>query len=450
MVDIPGYEHLKIIHESAGSLVFRALRSRDGNPVVLKVLKEGKLYPSSLASYKHEYTIIRSLSLDCAIKAYELLPFRDTLVIVLEDFGGEALGRFMTGKRFTLDALLTIAIGVVEAIGKIHTAGITHKDINPSNILIHPDTGRIKIIDFGISTALSFQDPLQKSPNVLQGTLDYMSPEQTGRMKRAVDYRSDFYSLGATLYEMLCRRKPFDADDSLDLVYAHIARMPEPPAARDPKIPESVSNIIMKLLTKNAEDRYQSSQGIQRDLERCLNQFKVRGRVEPFELAQFDISEKFQIPPGIYGREREILDIQDEFRWLLRGERGILLVSGNPGIGKTSVVREAYSRFASEEGRRCAFRFISGKFDRFQRDIPYSAVVKAFRELVRQLLSERDDQLLRWREKLLDALGPNARVIIDVIPELELIIGPQPKVAARPARCIILPRRAWRNSSKRR
>lgn len=432
-MNIPGYEHAAAISESDKSVVYRGLRTEDAQPVILKVLKDERLSPTEFSSFKHEFTITRSLQLDCVIKAYDLLPYKDTLVIIFEDFGGESLNHLMAAGNFSLEDFLTTAIKITDAIGKIHAAGITHKDINPSNIVINPNTAQLKIIDFGISTALSFQNPLQNPPSVLIGTLAYMSPEQTGRMNRTVDYRSDFYSLGVTLYEMICRKRPFESKDSLDLVHAHIARMPRTPNEVDPEIPDPVSSIIMKLLAKNAEDRYQSPQGIRLDLEECLRQTHNLGRIEPFEIARHDISDKLQILDKIFGRENEIEILLNAFQRVARGEREILLVSGAPGIGKTSLVREAYKRATQKMELLSKVRFISGKFDRFQRNIPYSALVNAFRELVRQLLSESDAQLVRWREKLLASLGPNGQIITDVIPELELIIGqPLPLPALGP------------------
>ncbi len=430
MIHIPGYENTETIFESNNSVVYRGLRTEDAQPIILKVLKGKNVSSLGFSSFKHEFTITRSLKLDCVIEAYDLLSYNDTLVIIFEDFGGESLDHLMAAEFFSVERFLLTAIEITDAIGKIHAAGITHKDINPSNIIINPETGQLKIIDFGISTALSFQNPLQNSPSVLRGTLAYMSPEQTGRMNRTVDYRSDFYSLGVTLYEMICRKRPFESSDSVELVHAHIAKMPLAPNLVDPKIPESASHIIMKLLAKNAEDRYQSPQGIRLDLEECLRQWQASGRIAPFEIARHDFSDKLQIPDKIFGRDHEIELLMNTFQRVAGGGREILLISGAPGIGKTSLVKEAYKQASLHAGQLSKVRFISGKFDRFQHNIPYSALVNAFRELVRQLLSESDTELVHWRKRILASLGPNGRIITDVIPELELIIGQQPPLAA--------------------
>ncbi|UCF90470.1 MAG: AAA family ATPase, partial [Desulfobacterales bacterium] len=382
------------------------------------------------AQYKHEYTITRSLDLACVVEAYHIEPYQDKPLIVFEDFGGESLDKLLAANTLCLEDFLTMAAKIVEAIGKIHAAGITHKDINPSNIVINPATGQLKIIDFGNATALSYQNPLIKPPRVLEGTLAYMSPEQTGRMNRTVDYRTDFYSLGITLYEMICHKRPFESTDSLQLVHSHIARMPRAPKEVNPRIPEAVSNVIMKLIAKNAEDRYQSSQGIRSDLEQCLDQWRNSGRIELFPLARHDVSDKFQIHKKLYGREKEIRALLNAFQGAVEGKPSLLLVAGHPGVGKSSLVREVYKQATVRLGQAAQIRFIAGKFDRLQHDIPYSAVVGAFRELIRQLLSESDAQLFRWRKKLLKALGPNGRIIIDVIPEFELIVGSQLPVPA--------------------
>ncbi|CAB1059082.1 Serine/Threonine protein kinase and Signal Transduction Histidine Kinase (STHK) with GAF sensor (EC [Olavius sp. associated proteobacterium Delta 1] len=426
---LPGYKIVAKIYESTRTIVFRGCRTESNEAVILKFFNENHSSPVDVARYQHEFTIIRSLALECVIKAYAIEIYEDQPFIVFEDFGGICLNNLMTTKRLGLEEGLTTAVDMVDAIAKIHAAGITHKDINPSNIVMNPASGQLKIIDFGMATALSSQEPLMKHPNVLEGTLAYMSPEQTGRMSRAVDYRTDFYSLGVTLYEMFCRKRPFESDDNLELVHAHIAKVPQAPHKKDSTIPEAISDIIMKLLAKNAEDRYQSPLGIRLDLDECLNQWKKQGKIERFSIAQHDVADKFQIQKKLYGREKETETLMQAFRRVTEGNRELLLVTGAPGIGKSILVREVYTHASIQPGGGSKIRFISGKYDRLQRDIPYSAVVSAFQVLVRQLLSESDATLVRWRKQLLDALGPNGQIIIDVIPEFELVVGPQPTVA---------------------
>jgi hypothetical protein len=345
-------------------------------------------------------------------------------VICLEDFGGESLKMWLDEtSTFTLDELLTIAIHATEILGQIHGKNIIHKDINPTNLVFNPTTGVLKIIDFGISTQLSKQHLTLKNPDVLEGTLAYMSPEQTGRMNRALDYRTDFYSLGATFYELFTGKVPFESKDAMELVHCHIAKQPMPPHQINPELPSAISNIILKLLEKTAEKRYQSAWGIKADLEECKLQFAKTGQISHFSLAQKDISDRFQIPQKLYGREHEIDTLLTAFERVVNGKAEIMLVAGYSGIGKSVLVKDIYKSLTEKQGY-----FISGKFDQFQRNIPYSAVVNAFKELVQQLLTENEEQLSILKEKLLIALGVNGQVILDVIPEIELIIGAQPIV----------------------
>jgi predicted ATPase/GAF domain-containing protein len=420
---IPGYQIINKIYESSHSLVYRGYRNRDNLPVILKVLKGDYPSPKELSRYHQEYELVRSLDLEGVIKTYGIEKYENTLVIVFEDLNATSLDRFMEERPFTLRKGLSLAIQIVESLGQIHAAHIIHKDINPSNIVFNPKTGQLKIIDFGISTRLSRENPAIKNPNVLEGTLAYMSPEQTGRMNRAIDARTDFYSLGVTFYELLTGRLPFDTTDALELVHCHLAKQPIPPHEINKKIPPVVSDIVMKLLAKAAEERYQSAWGIKADLEESWNQFRGRGTVESFPLGCYDVSDRFQIPHKLYGRRREIETLLTAFERVCEGQSEMMLVTGYSGIGKTLLVQELYKPLTERRGY-----FISGKFDQLQRDIPYFGFIQAFQELVRQLLTESEAQLNSWREKLLTALGPNGQVILEVIPEVERIIGPQPMV----------------------
>ncbi|MCK5525135.1 MAG: AAA family ATPase [Thiomargarita sp.] len=356
----------------------------------------------------------------------------------LEDFGGESLKMWRDEQRvFTLDELLTLAIRATDILGQIHGKNIIHKDINPANLVFNPTTGVLKIIDFGISTQFSKQLMTLKNPDVLEGTLAYMSPEQTGRMNRALDYRTDFYSLGVTFYELFTGKLPFESKEAMELVHGHIAKQPTPPNQINPELPMAISNIVLKLLEKTAEARYQSAWGLKADLEKCQENLsglqdltgldfdleKCQENLSglDFELAQHDISDRFQIPQKLYGREAEIDTLLTAFERVADGKAEIMLVAGYSGIGKSVLVKEIYKSLTEKQGY-----FISGKFDQFQRNIPYSAIVNAFKELVQQLLTENETQLAQWKERILTTLGYNGQVIIDVIPEIELIIGKQP------------------------
>ena len=431
MLKFYDYQIHSQIYESGNSLVYRGYRECDRQPVILKILKPDYPTPEELTRYKREYEITRSLKLDGVIKVYNLLKYQNSLVIVLEDIGGDSLDILMKSRKFNLLEFLWLAIEIAKNLGDIHAANIIHKDINPSNIVFNLQTKQIKIIDFGISTVFSREEPTIQNPYVLEGTLAYLSPEQTGRMNRKLDYRTDFYSLGATFYKMLTERVPFETNDALELMHYHIAKSPTPPHELVPEIPEVLSKIVIKLLAKTAEDRYQSAWGLQADLEECLRQLQDSGQIIEFPLAGDDISDNFKIPQKLYGRESEIETLLAAFERVAnpdsKGEhrrREMMLVAGYSGIGKSVLVQELYKPITKRRGY-----FVSGKFDQFQRSVPYFAIVQAFQSLIRQLLSENESQLAQWRKKLLVAFGSNGQMMIDVIPELELIVGSQPAIA---------------------
>ncbi|MBD1805966.1 AAA family ATPase [Microcoleus sp. FACHB-SPT15] len=424
-----GYQIIVQIYESTNSLVYRGIREEDNKAVILKFLKEDYPTPEEILRCKQEYEITHRLSIEGVVRAYGLEKYQNTLVIIFEDFGGESLKILMNNSAFALKEFLFLGIKLTEILGEVHSRHIIHKDINPSNIVFNPYTKQLKIIDFGISTVLSRENPTIKNPNILEGTLAYISPEQTGRMNRLLDYRTDFYSLGVTFYELLTCQLPFDSTDAMELVHCHIAQQPVPPHELNPDIPKAVSEIVMKLLAKTAEERYQSAWGIKADLEECLFQLENKSKISKFPLGLYDISDKFQIPQKLYGREAEVETLLAAFE-RVNGQKQpttnkseMMLVSGYSGIGKSALVQEIYKPIT-----KCRGYFISGKFDQFQRNIPYSAIVSAFSNLVRQLLTEPEASLAQWREKLLAAFGANGQVIIDVIPEVELIVGKQPEV----------------------
>ncbi|MDX2243590.1 MAG: AAA family ATPase [Leptolyngbyaceae cyanobacterium bins.302] len=448
MIALPGVTIQSRIYESSNSLVYRGIREEDGLAhccadtarVVVKLLKQD--YPSSqeLTRYRQEYQITRSLNLEGVVKAYSQQDYQRTLVILLEDFGGESIEWWMRNRPdlypMPLSSFLQFAIDLTDTLGRVHSANIIHKDINPGNIVLNLDTGVVKIIDFGIATQFNRTHPTFKSPHVLEGTLAYLSPEQTGRMNRLLDYRTDFYSLGVTFYQLLTGQLPFPTTDSLELVHCHIAKQPVPPHELNTTIPKPVSEIILKLMAKNAEDRYQSAWGIKADLECCAEQFITTGQINPIELGLQDVSDQFHIPQKLYGREVEIGTLLTAFDRVAARENSrfnveMMLVSGYAGIGKSVLVQELYKPITAKRGY-----FISGKFDQFQRNIPYSAIAHALQKLVQQLLGEPDEQVQQWRSRLLTALGNNGQLIVDVIPEIELIIGkqsPVPEVGATEA-----------------
>ncbi|MEG4519741.1 MULTISPECIES: AAA family ATPase [unclassified Microcoleus] len=420
MLSIPGVAVQTLLYESVNSLVYRAIREADNQPIILKLLKESYPTPQELVRYRTEYRITRELKEPGVVQVYDLQKYQNSLVMFVEDFGGESLTIWMQQRSFTLEEFLLLAIATTETLGQIHRANIIHKDINPSNIVYNPETEQLKIIDFGISTQLSRETPILKNPGVLEGTLAYISPEQTGRMNRTLDYRTDFYSLGVTFYELLTGKLPFETADALELVHCHIARQPVTPHEIKLEIPLIVSQIVSKLMAKNAENRYQTALGLKHDLESCLVQLQATGNIEQFALGTRDVADHFLIPEKLYGRENEVFNILAAFERVSTGNAEMMLVAGFSGIGKTAVVNEVHKPIARQRGY-----FIKGKYDQFQRNIPFSAFVQAFRELMGQLLSESDAQLPTWKTLILTAVGESGQVLIDVIPELERIIGSQ-------------------------
>ncbi len=340
----------------------------------------------------------------------------------MEDCGGISLQDYVQEHPLTLVEILNIAIQLAEILHELHQARVIHKDIKPANILIHPQSKQIWLIDFSIASLLPKETQEIQNPNVLEGTLAYIAPEQTGRMNRGIDYRADFYSLGVTLYELLTGQLPFKSDDVMEMVHCHIAKIPTQLGNRE-EIPEVVSNIVLKLMAKNAEDRYQSALGLKHDLEQCLIQWKETANITTFKRGERDLSDRFLIPEKLYGREQEVQVLLDAFERVADRNSELMLVAGYSGVGKTAVINEVHKPITRQQGY-----FIQGKFDQFNRNIPFSAFVQAFRSLMSQLLSESDASLENWKRKILEALGENGQVIIDVIPELESLIGQQPSV----------------------
>lgn len=428
MFHLPGFCLKTQLYESASSLVFRASRTTNQQAVILKVLKKDYPTPQELKQYRREYDITQAFASAGIVQVYELRPYQNTLVIVLEDFGGTALADWLTEYSFSIAEILQLAIQLAAILQTVHQQHVIHKDVNPANIVWNPATGQLKLIDFGIATRVTRENPTIRNPQILEGTLAYMSPEQTGRMNRSLDYRTDYYSLGVTLYHLLSGQLPFVAADALDLVYSHLAKEPPPLthlADRKTPIPPMVQAIVQKLMAKTAEDRYQSGWGLRADLEQCLAAWQATGAIAPFDLGHHDRITRLQIPQKLYGRSADSAQLLGAFERVATGHQAeLILVTGYAGVGKTSLVRELYKPITQQKGY-----FLSGKFDQYQRNIPYSAFVAAFADLVGQLLTEREAQLAQWREALLTALAPNAQVLIEVIPQLQLILGPQPAIA---------------------
>jgi AAA ATPase-like protein/protein kinase-like protein len=376
--------------------------------------------PSSLQRLEHEYALRNDLDGDWAVRPVELLRDGGRLMLVLADPGGEPLEGLL-GRPMEVAEFLRIAVSLAAAVGRLHARGLIHKDIKPANILIDTASGSVWLSGFGITSRLLREHQPPAPPEVIAGTLAYMAPEQTGRMNRSVDSRSDLYALGVTFYEMLTGALPFTAADPMEWVHCHIARQPAPPGERVAGIPGPISAIVMKLLAKTAEDRYQTAAGLIIDLKRCLAEWHATSGIESFLLGRQDASDRLLIPERLYGREREIDTLLAAFdRVVAEGAPQVVLVSGYSGIGKSSVVNELHRVLVPPRGL-----FASGKFDQYKRDIPYATLAQAFRSLVRPLLGLSEAALGRWREALSDALGPHGQLIVNLVPELVFVIGEQ-------------------------
>jgi PAS domain S-box-containing protein len=388
--------------------------------------------PGSIERLTHEYGLRDFLDQAWAVRPLELVRERGRTMLlleppVLEPPGGLPLDRFIGGdidrRRF-----LQLAIAVSAALRQMHRRGLVHKDIKPANILVDPATDQIWLTGFGIASRLLRERPSPEPPELLAGTLAYMAPEQTGRMNRSIDTRADLYSLGVTLYQLLTGSLPFTASDPMEWVHCHIARKPPLPKSRSEEVPSQLSAIILKLLAKTPDERYQTAEGVERDLRRCLRDWETLGTIEDFPIAERDTADRLLIPEHLYGREAEIAVLLDAFdRVIAQGTPRLVLVRGEPGIGKSSVINELHKAMVPTRGL-----FASGKFDQLKRDVPYASLAEAFRGLIRRLLGKPEAELSRWRDDLLRALDPNGGLVVELIPELKFIIGEQPPVVDVP------------------
>jgi PAS domain S-box-containing protein len=390
-------------------------------PILLVAADESS--PGSVERLEHEYALKSELDADWAARPVALTRHNGRMMLVLEDSGGAPLDRLL-GRPLEISHFLRIAIPLAGALRQMHARGLIHKDIKPANILVNEASGGVWLTGFGVASRLPREHQNPAPPQVIAGTLAYMAPEQTGRMNRSVDSRSDLYALGVTFYEMLTGQLPFTAADPMEWVHCHIARQAVPPNERIAGVPGLLSAIVMKLLAKTAEERYQTAAGVEADLRQSPTEWETTGRIEPFEPGTNDTSDRLLIPEKLYGRDREIDTLLASFdRVVANGTLELVLVSGYSGIGKSSMVNELHKALVPPRGL-----FASGKFDQYRRDIPYATLGQAFRSLVRSLLSQSEAELGRWRDSLIDALGPNGQLMVNLVPELELVIGKQPPV----------------------
>ncbi|MCF8028634.1 MAG: diguanylate cyclase [Desulfobacteraceae bacterium] len=427
----PGYTITANIAETRHSAVYSAQQDESGRAVIIKAINTEISAPMEIARIRHEYDLIRGRDIRGVVNILDILDTRDHLALVMEDFGGVSLKDFL-GRPLPLERFLDMGIRTAEILAALHHHDISHRDVKPGNIIYNSRTNTLKLSDFGIAAEVARGGEQIHTPEAIEATLAYMSPEQTGRMNCEVDYRTDFYSLGATFYEMLTGRPPFTAGEPMEIIHAHIARQPAPPSALNPEIPEAVSAIVIKLLAKGADQRYQSGQGLIADLAHCRSQLEATGQIQNFEPGRNDFSLKFTLPQVLVGRENEFDRLCRAFDRAADGAMEIMLVTGESGIGKSSLVFEMDKTVAARRGF-----FLSGKYDQLRRHVPYSALIQAFQAIARRLLAQSDAQIRQWREKLLAALSPNTRIITDIIPQIRIITGETeavPELAPREAR----------------
>ncbi|HLM72049.1 MAG TPA: AAA family ATPase, partial [Polyangiaceae bacterium] len=425
LVDFEGYTDIHKIYEGEATTVYRAKAIDSATPVIIKTTKDEYPTARELARLRREFTILLDLNLPSIPKPLALKPYGRGLAFTMEDLGFGTLRDLLDKRRLPVGDALALALSITDVLSEVHRRRIIHKDITPRNIVVDEPALKAYLIDFGISARLAQETQASASVSSLEGTLAYIAPEQTGRMNRAVDLRADLYSLGVVLYELLTGAVPFESENATDLVHSHIARRPPPCHERDPSVPAQLSEVVMMLLAKTPEERYQGGPGLSADLRECAQQWEKTGRIEPFPLKRHDRVTGLRQVPRLYGREREIEQLMNAFERPRSGGPELVVVSGYAGVGKSVLVGEIHKPIARDGGY-----FVSGKFDQIASDVPLAPIVQALQELVRQLLTESAESLAAWRHELLAALKSNARVITDLIPELSLIIGPQPEIPA--------------------
>jgi PAS domain S-box-containing protein len=427
MIAIPGYEIFDCIYTSDCTVVYRGQRQRDRVPVILKCLNQDYPTPEAINRYQKEYEILTSLQQDGVIKAYDLHHFQNTVVLVLEDFGGQSLSQVMANQKLPLLEKIAIALGIARALSQIHALNLIHQDINPTNIVYQQQTQQIKLIDFDISTVYDAERNALSSSCLLEGSLAYISPEQTKRIDCEIDRRADFYALGITLYELFAEQLPFEAIDAVEWVHCHLAKEPQPPHKINPEILLPLSQIILKLIAKNPQDRYQTASGLSADLEKCYHQLQATGAIAPFPLGCYEIGTRLEVSTKLYGRDRELEALLKGFEQVQNSSSQLIVISGYSGIGKSRLVESLFQIIVKQN---CYI--IRGKCEQYKHKIPYQPIIQALDNLAKTLLAESESSLQQWHENILKALGPNSQVLVELVPRLELIIGSQPPAAKLP------------------
>lgn len=426
MRPISFYKIKEVLYNGKNSLIYSAFHETTLQNVVIKVLKND--YPSSqqIARFLHEYEIAKQLHAeipDYVIEPYGLIKHHNSYALIFEDFGGTSLSKLLIQGPLSVTVFLDLAIRLTQIVKAIHSLHVIIKNINPSNIFWNPTSSRLKFADFGISTTLAFENIEPGSVFSIEGSLPYISPEQTGRMNRVVDYRCDYYSLGVTFYEMITGILPFKIKDPLEIVNAHLTKKPPEPHEIDPALPLVISNIIMKLLSKQPEERYQTTMGLLTDLSTCQNQWLEKRTIAPFLIGFKDVSSHFQVAEKLYGRQEQTRILHDAFHRIRNGKAELLLIEGEAGVGKSSLVYEIYKQVSNDEGN-----LISGKCDYYKQTVPYWPLAQALKKMIELILLENPEEIVQWRKAFLEALGPNGKMITDIVPNLKIIIGAQPEI----------------------
>lgn len=420
---ISGYEILETIGESKTSVVYRARQQDRSGTVVIKALRSWFPSKIDIAVLQNEFNAVKSLDLEGVVKPIDFIRFEKGMAIVFEDFHGIPLEVKLKQQPVEISEFLTIAVRLAETLGYVHRAGIIHRDIKPANIMIDPTTGHVKLTDFGLAQIAIQENTGSRENPVPCGTMAYVSPEQTGQTGHPVDHRTDLYSLGITFYELLTGRLPFRLTNINELIYLHLTTYPTAPHRVNQNIPEMVSAIVMKLVSKNPDTRYQNGFGVMADLKNCLLQIKQKNKVDHFELGQYDSSATYIIPQVVICREKELIQLETTVNLAATGNNETIVVSGEAGIGKSVLIREVRNTVRSIKGL-----FIEGKYDQLNRDVPYSAVIQAFKGVFDYILTQNQQNFDIWKDKIQAVVGKNGRFITDVIPDLKRIVGEQPAV----------------------
>ena len=424
LIEIAGYKITETVHQGTQTVLYRAI-GLDGTSRILKSLTLNQPTSESLARLRHEYEITRDLQINSIVKTVGFETVGHRTVMVMEDFGGRSLQQILGTDTIDLALCLNIMVQVSQAIVQLHSQKIIHKDIKPANIIINLESNQIKLTDFSIATQIGTEtNQLISHPNQLEGTLAYISPEQTGRINRPVDYRTDFYSLGVTLYELLTGQLPFVSNDALELVHCHMAKIPTPIQVLNSDVPDAIVQMVEKMMNKNAEDRYQNASGMLADFTQCLEEYEATGTIKLVEIGKLDTISQLNIPKKLYGRSAQIEQLLSVFDRVNDGAVELVVIAGYSGIGKTALIQELYKPLSLSQGY-----FIAGKFDQFRRDIPMEALANSHRLMILQIISRGTEEIERWRSHFQTNLGANAQIVIDLIPELEIIMGPQPTLS---------------------